>query len=181
LLLSSRLVQPEPQQVSPEVHDEPPWHVHELFVHPLEPVGEQRFAQVTDWPQLLVAVPHDLPLQAAVLSGVQHVSFARQTWVPGHDEQVMVCPQLLVAVVLHLPWHGVTLSGVQQVLPMHTSFDDEQLAVPPEPQATVCPQLFVAVPHVLPAHVVATGSGTQPHAPASLHVSPPSQPPQLID
>jgi hypothetical protein len=129
---------------------------------------------------LFVALPHVFPEHAVTLSGAQQVSFERQTSVPGHDEQPMVWPQLLVAVVLHLPAHAVTLSGVQHELPMHTWLDEEQLGVPPDPHATTWPQLFVALPHVLPLHVTETGSGTQPHEPASLQVRPPSHPPQLI-
>jgi hypothetical protein len=118
-------------------------------------------------------------LHAVVLSGVQHVSLVRHTWTPGHAAHGIVCPQLFVAVVLQTPAQAVALSGVQQLLPTHTSDVDEQLAVPPAPHATVWPQLFVVVPHVLPTHVVERASGTQPHAPASLQVSPPLQPPQL--
>jgi hypothetical protein len=85
---------------------------------------------------LFVALPHVLPLHAETLSGVQHVSFERQTWAPVHDVQLIDWPQLFVANVLHTPTHGVTLSGVQHELPTHTWPDDEQLGVPPEPHAT---------------------------------------------
>jgi hypothetical protein len=128
---------------------------------------------------LFVVLPQVLLVHAFVLSGVQHVSLARHTSTPGQAGHVMVWPQLFVADVLHLLAHAVWLSGVQQLVPTQTSDADEQLGVPPAPHATVWPPLFVVVPQVLPAHVVAIGSGTQPHAPASLHVSPPSQPPQL--
>jgi hypothetical protein len=40
-------------------------------------------------------------------------------------------------------------------------------------------QLLVALPHIIPLQVTATGSGSHPHAPPALQVSPPSQPPQL--
>jgi hypothetical protein len=69
---------------------------------------------------------------------------------------------------------------VQQLLFTHTSDDEAQLTVPLAPHATAWPQVFVAVPHVLPAHVIVAGSGTQPQAPALLHVRPASQPPQSI-
>ena len=80
-----------------------------------------------------------------------------------------------MTVVLQLLAHAVVLSGVQQAPLTHTSPDDAQVTVPPAPQETDCPQLFVAVPQDFPAHVVATGSGTQPHAPP-VHERPPSQP-----
>jgi hypothetical protein len=87
---------------------------------------------------------------------------------------------LFVAIVLHLPAHAVVLSGVQHVSFTHTSEDDAQLTVAPDPQATAWPQLFIAVPQVLPWHVVDGGSGTHPQAPP-VHVSPASQLPQSID
>ena len=118
------------------VHWAAPLHVQLLVVHPLELFDEQVSVHGTVWPQLLVAFPQARPLHAAVLSGVQHVLFPRQTCAPVHELQVMVCWQLFVTVVLHLPAHGVTLSGRQHVFPRHTSFDDEQLGVPPDPHAT---------------------------------------------
>jgi hypothetical protein len=132
-------------------------------------------------PQLFVALPHALPLHAAVLSGAQHVSSGMQTPAFGHvAEQLTLWPQLFFTVVLHFPAQVVALSsGVQHVVPTHTSDVDEQLTVPALPQGTCCPQLLVAEPHVLPAHVVDTGSGTQPHAPL-VQVSPPPQPPQSM-
>jgi hypothetical protein len=148
-------------------------------------VGDEQLAvpalpQGTDCPQLFVAVPHVLPLQALVLSGVQQVWSDMQTPALGQVAgQDVVCPQLLVTLVLHLPAQAAAMSGVQQVLPTHTSLEDEQLTVPPLPQGTDCPQLLVAVPQVLPLQVVASVSGTQPQDPPS-QVSPPSQAPHEI-
>ena len=129
---------------------------------------------------MFVAGPQALPLQAAVLSGVQHMVPA-QTPALGQLAEHWTCwPQLFVPVVLHTPVHAVALSGVQHVpSDLHTSLDEAQFTVPPAPHEIDCPQLFIAVPHDLPAHVVATGSGTQPHAPV-VHDRPPSHPGQVI-
>jgi hypothetical protein len=175
---SSKFEQPDAQHVSPLAHVVP-LHVHALFVHPFEVADEHTFGHVIVWPQLLVAWPQALPLQAVVLSGVQHVLPAVHTSAFGHvGEQVTGCMQLFITVVLHLPAHAATLSGMQQLLPTHTWLDEEQLAVPPAPHDTVWPQLFVAVPHVFPAQVVDKGSGTQPQEPL-VHVSPASHPPHM--
>jgi hypothetical protein len=87
---------------------------------------------------------------------------------------------LFVVVVLQRPAHAVTLSGVQHVVPLHTSDEELQLAVPAVPQGTCWPQLLTAVPHEAPAHAVARSSGTQPQAPLT-HAAPPSHSGHVAD
>jgi hypothetical protein len=96
------------------------------------------FGQVIVCPHLFIALPQALPVQAAVLSGVQHVLSDLQTCAFGQvAEHITDCPQLFVTVVLQLAPHAVALSsGVQQVLPTQTSDADEQSTVPPLPQGT---------------------------------------------
>jgi hypothetical protein len=146
------------------------------------PVG-QLAGQLMAWPQLLVATTLHLPVHVVDAGwGVQH-DVPSQTWPLGQPAgQLMACPQLLVTCVAHLPLHGVTLSGTQHPPSLsQTSPAVGQLAEPPAPHGTCWPQLLVTVPHTRPAHAAATLSGTQPHAPASLQVRPPSQPPQFTD
>jgi hypothetical protein len=151
-------------------------HTHDPLEH-VVPIAH--VPQLTVCPQLFVAEPHDRPLHTFVLSGVQQVLLAWHTPAFGHVAEHMTgWPQLLVAVVLHLPAQAVASSGVQQTLFVQTSVGDAQLTLPLAPQATDCPQLFMAVPQDCPAQVIATGSGTHPHAPP-LQVSPPSHPGQV--
>jgi hypothetical protein len=143
------------------------------------PVG-QLAGQLMVWPQLLTTLSLHLPAHVVdAASGVQQ-DVPLQTWPAGQlAGQLMVWPQLLVTDVAHWPAHGVALSGAQQPpSASQTSPEVPQLAVPPAPQGTCWAQLFVTVPQTRDPQLFATESGTQPHAPASLHVSPPSQPPQ---
>jgi hypothetical protein len=77
LLSPTRLVQPlpPPQQAFPLEQAGLPWQVHALLEQPSDDVGEHVFGHVVDWPQLLTTFPQAIPVQAATLSGMQHVPF----------------------------------------------------------------------------------------------------------
>jgi hypothetical protein len=132
---------------------------------------------VTTCPQLFVLCPHPTPAHVVASgSGVQHV-VPLHTPPEGQPEgQPTSCPQLfLTTTPPHRPLHALPSS--RQHDPSGLQVAPALAQAPPFPHATVCPQLFVAVPHFLPAHVVATGSGTQPHA-LFVHRSPFGHPPQ---
>lgn len=123
----------------------------------------------TIWPQLFVAVPHDLPVQVVETgSGTQPHEPLVQVSPWSHPGHVMACPQLSVTEPHRFAHHVEGDTGAQ-----HDSFD---VHTPPsahaEEQATDCPQLFVTVAPHFPAHAAAL-SGVQ-HVPPVWHTSPPA-------
>jgi hypothetical protein len=181
VLYPYRTTQRALEHVPPFVQAAAPPQVHRLFVHPSEVVEEHELAQVTVWPQLLVALPHCRPLQGAL--GAQHwFGPAPPTphgvvdpQVSGH---VMAVPQLLVAGPHAFPVHVTAGGSAVHPHPLGPAPAPPHVAgdVHVSGQTTLCPQLLVAGPHALPWHAVVSDSGTHPHAPL-VHVRPPSQPP----
>ena len=137
------------------------------------------FVHVMAVPQLLVAGPHALPEQAAVLSAVHPHALAPAPPPPqllGEVQvfvQVTVWPQLLVAGPQALPAQAAVLSAVHPhpltpAEPPLQTLGEVQVFV----QVTVWPQLLVAGPHALPAQAaVLSGTHWQDVVGEPAHVS----------